>query len=264
MAFLFASKEELGYDPNVTHLHDGQYVFRIPGSAQEDQVGRDQFYRTVRPLSVYWSNCIAGRHSRVWLVDILESPTSTKSRGRAVLKDVWLDEDALTERQIQDRLFRDIYDFWTDPMVEQSPIYKGLSYLGPELKALINGPFESARFRDYFLHIEADWSGRASPKLPKDSSRIKSFLLPTSQEVKEFLRQSQTPSASKSTAGAHRTVRSEVGVANDPTTQHLTPRRQYRVVFKEICTPVDALATLGEVFDTLEQALTRKLRHRWA
>ncbi|TEB33877.1 hypothetical protein FA13DRAFT_1626649 [Coprinellus micaceus] len=241
MAFLFASKEELGYDPNVTRLHDGQYVFRIPGSAQEDQVGRDQFYRTVRSLSVYWSNYIAGRHSRVWLVDILESPTSTKSRGRAVLKDVWLDEDALTERQIQDRLFRDIYDFWTDPMVEQSPIYKGLSYLGPELKALINGPFESARFRDYFLHIEADWLGRASPKLPKDSSRIKFFLLPTSQE---------------STAGTHRPVRSEVGVANDPTTQHFTPRRQYRVVFKEICTPVDALATLGEVFDTLEQALT--------
>ena len=258
MAFLFASREELGYDPNVTRLHDGQYVFRIPGSSQGCP-GHDQFYRTIKPLSIFWSNNIMGRHCRVWLVDILESSTSVKSKGRAVLKDVWLDADAFTERQIQDCLFKDIYDFWTDPMLEKSPIYQRLSYLGPELRALVNGPFESARFRDYFLRIEADWLGQASPKRPKDSSRIRFFLLPTPQEVEEFIMQSPAPAASKSTAGFHYPIRSEVDVADDPTTQHFTPRRHNRAVFKEVCTPVDALATLGEVFDTLEQALTRKL-----
>ena len=258
MAFLFASKEELGYDPNVTRLDDGRYIFRIPGATQGDQANQDKFYRTIKPLSIYRSNNITGRHSRVWLVDILESPTSTESKGGAVLKDVWLDGGALTERQIQDHLFRDIYGFWTDPMVEKSPVYKKLSYLGPELLGLVDGPFESAPFRDYFLHIEADWSGPAGPKLPSDSSRLPFFLLPKPQEVGEISIGPQATAASRSTAGIHRPIRSDVDTANDFVVRPFNPKRQYRVAFKEICTPVDALATLGDVFVALEQALIRK------
>ncbi|KAJ3538548.1 hypothetical protein NMY22_g5116 [Coprinellus aureogranulatus] len=216
---------------------------------------RDRYYRTSKLLTTCSRKDIKGRTSRrVWLVDILDSPTDTESRGQAVLKDMWTNEGSSTERDIQEQIFRDIYDYWHSPQVEQTELYKSLAFLGPELRDLAIGPFESAAFRDYFLHIESDWSGDASPKLPEDAVPVKYFLLPTPQEATDvekdtYIEQSRENHAEE----IQRTTRIEI--VNDRPTHSFVPMRPYRVVYKEVCTSIDFMDTLGDVVDTLRQAL---------
>jgi hypothetical protein len=67
---LFATEEELGYDPMVIQEPTGTYLFR-------PQYGEaDRFFRTEQSLSEYRSNNVTGRMARVWHVAEYSSPPS--------------------------------------------------------------------------------------------------------------------------------------------------------------------------------------------
>jgi hypothetical protein len=216
MSFLFATEEELGYDPMVIRESGGTYTFKVPVDGKPDR-----FFRTEKCLSEYRSCNITGRMARIWQVGEYSSIEDTgKPKASFVLKDVWLDVSASTEKEIQDSIFEGIDKFFnssheTDPM----SMFEENTF--ESLKVLV----QNAGYKEYFLRIDADYAGKTSKPVAPESKR----------KIGLFQSSASTP---------HGTPPRE-----------FTSKRQYRVVFDEICRTVGDLETLGEVVDVLQETV---------
>ncbi|KAH9474518.1 hypothetical protein JR316_0012979 [Psilocybe cubensis] len=223
MFFLFATEEQLGYDPMVQRQVDGQYIFRIRHSNPTSNVADDsRFYRTVTILSGYRFNKISRRMPRVWTVERY-NPTTGKAMPGAlqVLKDVWLNHNAQSERQIQEAIFESINKFGD----EKAPEHPDLKIIWEERRELI-------RSRDYqrlFLTIADDYDGERSKVIAPESRRIQGLFDP----IRIY------------DQANHARRKSDVE-------QYYVPRKQYRVVFEEICLPIGSLPTLGDAMDVIQ------------
>ena len=248
MSFLFATEEELGYDPMVIRESAGTYLFRMPGNGKPDR-----FFRTERSLSEYRSSNITGRMARVWHVAEYSSPTDKgPAMAHRVLKDVWLDASADTEKQTQSAIFEDLKKFFKSPSLKEDPRYIAFQELEPTLDELS----QNEEYKKYFLKIDAEYVGKTSKLLAPDSSPKKELLF---KNVKPFIPKLKTVTQSipRDLHGTPRPTAMETDVdATVP--RDFAPKRQYRVVFEEICETVGDLKTLGEVADVLEETLVGK------
>ncbi|KAJ8701572.1 hypothetical protein PTI98_000336 [Pleurotus ostreatus] len=239
MSFLFATEEELGYDPMVTRDAKGDYIYRIPSTEEGQQ--RDRFFRTTASIAEYRSNNITGRMARVWKV-VECNPSGavlSPSEPSRVLKDVWLEDSALTESQIQSQIFADLKKFFVD---KQDARYLAFEKLQPSLSELEH----EDRYEKYFIKIMTDYEGKRTKPLLPNSQRmrrlfttIKPLALPTT--------------AHRGGSGTPRPLESKDAL--DETPREFAPRKQYRVVFGEVCEAVGDLRTVGEVADVLSQAV---------
>lgn len=238
MSFLFATDVELGYDPMVERQNDSRHIFRIP---QPDETSR--FYRTVNLISGYRSNNITSRMPRVWVVESYDPDTQTAG-AQFVLKDVWLEEKAETERQIQSAIFKNINEFGDGDPPSDSP---ELSTIWEERKDLIR----SREYQQLFLKIEDDYVGNfISKKIASDSQPISGLFEHTKKDY------TSTKTKTRSDAGpSSHPIQSAV---REDMIRAYEPKKQYRVIFKEICRCVGELETLGEAMDVLQQAHTGK------
>ncbi|PPQ83150.1 hypothetical protein CVT25_005393 [Psilocybe cyanescens] len=235
MSILFASEVELGYDPNVTKGEDSRYTFKIP---QED--GPDRFFRTIKPIAEYRSNNITGRMTRIFKVTEVNT---SRPKKKYVLKDVWIEADAQTEGQIQKTLFENIEEFWRKTTPDDK---KDLEYLKAKHAKLV----DKKKYKDFFLAIETDWEGQISKEVPSDAiSHRDVFNAPT---LTSDFRKSVSLALRKSRG----TPRPVLNVQQPAPPREYAKKKQYRVVFKEICTSVGELKTLGKVTDILHQVLT--------
>jgi hypothetical protein len=229
MSFLFATEEELGYDPMVIREFDGTYLFVMPADGKPDR-----FFRTEESLSEHRSSKITGHMARVWQVGEYSSrEDSGKAKASFVLKDVWLDASAGTEQEIQDSIFEDIDQFFnssheTDPM----SMFEEATF--ESLKALV----QNEGYKEYFLRIDADYVDKTSkPVAPKSKSKMGLF-----QSSVGIPHGTPHPTAMEFDL--------DVTIPRD-----FAPKKQYRVVFTEICRTVGDLETLGEVVDVLQETL---------
>ncbi|KAH9485701.1 hypothetical protein JR316_0002614 [Psilocybe cubensis] len=88
--FLFASREELGYDPKVVHISKEQYVFRgIPNVKDRNVL---ETYKIVGTISKAGVNSFTGQMTRLFKVVKLNPITGKYGTKIYVLKDVWIDE----------------------------------------------------------------------------------------------------------------------------------------------------------------------------
>ncbi|KAF4623080.1 hypothetical protein D9613_001539 [Agrocybe pediades] len=163
MAFMFATPAEMGYDPTVIRHKEapGYYTYKIPKSAN---VPKDRFFRTVNIISEYRTSNIAGRRTRVWLVEEVESfeynaDLLSGGEGRCVLKDVWLENDAATEQEIQERIFHDIETSKQEHHPDEDPLKK--------MKADYAHLYDNKAYQRYFLTIAADYVGEKTKLVPK-------------------------------------------------------------------------------------------------
>ncbi|XP_006460414.1 hypothetical protein AGABI2DRAFT_117365 [Agaricus bisporus var. bisporus H97] len=98
LSFLYATEEELGYDPSIfRRYHDNKwcYIYKL-----ETTMGT-KYYRTIKPL-------YNSRKSRVWKVIEVTSPKDLApilGGHEAALKDCWVDEGSLSEKEIQTEIF---------------------------------------------------------------------------------------------------------------------------------------------------------------
>ncbi|PPQ79050.1 hypothetical protein CVT25_002359 [Psilocybe cyanescens] len=209
MTFLFATESELGYDPMVQCQDDGRYMYEFP-----DGKNSSRFYRTVHLISGRPSSRITGRMCRIWLIEEY-NPDTKEAGAQAVLKDAWLNATAKTEREIQDALFRDIKDFWSNDHCFNSPQLN-------DIKTHHRDLVSSEKYRQLFLEIKLDYVGPVLKSIAPNS------------EPKD-------------------------DCTSKPGVERTTPdrsRKQYRVLFKEVCRPVGELETLGEAIDVIQQAHT--------
>ncbi|KAF4623611.1 hypothetical protein D9613_001474 [Agrocybe pediades] len=136
VSFMFATKEEMGYDPTITR-HD--------------------------------NNKVKGHAPRVWLVhEVASSAKGAKVIGSEyVLEDVWLADSALTEKQIQDAIFESIEGFWSS---QERDVKEGMKEMWDKHRELVS----SGQYKDFFLTIEADYEGQKSRAAPRHHKRWQS------------------------------------------------------------------------------------------
>ncbi|PPQ70828.1 hypothetical protein CVT25_012520 [Psilocybe cyanescens] len=166
ICILFATDEELGYDPLITLDDDSEYVFDMSKKG-----GSVRLFRTVEPIAIYRSNNITGRMTRIFKVTEANSnPPKT-----FVLKDVWIEETAQTESQIQQAIFDGIERFWTITIPEDK---KGLESLKSKHAKLV----DRKDYKNFFLSIETDLLGSVSKKnLPLVIGPREAYFIPSNE-----------------------------------------------------------------------------------
>uniref|UniRef100_A0A8H7XX27 Fungal-type protein kinase domain-containing protein n=1 Tax=Psilocybe cubensis TaxID=181762 RepID=A0A8H7XX27_PSICU len=243
IAFLFATEEELGYDSMVKLKPDRNYTFKIPSLPGSDKV---RFFRTVEGLSLYHSNGITGRMTRVYKV------VEVRENGEAfgdplVLKDVWLDSSAKTEKEIQNAIFTDIKQFWDCP--DDPPELKGFK----ESHKNIVG---DDSYKQYFLQIVLDYSGQKTKVRVERGTEVRGFF-DAEQDLALDAPVTGTASQGSQSMNDQTFVNTQRIVSQPPALPAIPSeqKRQYRILFKEICRPSGRLETLGEVVNVLSQTL---------
>lgn len=171
MFFFFATTKELGYNPDVSLVDTKKrmYTFRIPASDETET-----FYRTSKIIAEYRSKNISGRMARLWLVDRVDSE-GKELGSQCVLKDVWLETTAKTEKEIQANIFKDINKFWsppTDTSEAESPLPPQLNII----KSRYAGIVKSGAYKNYFLRIESDHVGKKSTEVAKASKPLRGLF----------------------------------------------------------------------------------------
>ncbi|EAU89807.2 other/FunK1 protein kinase [Coprinopsis cinerea okayama7 len=200
-ALFFAKEEQLGYDPLVTRLPDGSYVYELPPDGERPS---SLYYRTVPLLSEYRSPELTGRRARVWRVKQVVSPTDPRrvpGTSDRVLKDVSVHEETMTEVEIQRQLFRDIRALSQDPNWRNRDI---LNAFDPATIESIAEALQNDRFIEYFSCIVAYYV-ESLPHAPPSSPPRKRrcffvyehvcatlYDIPTLGEATDIIRQSLT------------------------------------------------------------------------
>ncbi|KAJ8515850.1 hypothetical protein ONZ45_g6778 [Pleurotus djamor] len=231
VSFFFATEEELGYDPNTELDSKGRYIFSLP---QEN--GPPRLFRAKRSICEDRLKVIAGRMTRVWLVT--EHWDDPDLATDYVLKDVWIGVSDRTEKEIQAALFDGIEEFFFRSDPRDHPLYhdEHLVAVTPSFKDVFE---RRVNYKDYFMTIEADFRGQTSKAIAKPAwKKTGAFSLDLADHAPAMERRQidVTPLALSGSL-------------------LFAQRRQYRVLFKELCADVGSLPTLGEVADVLEQIL---------
>ncbi|KAG2008900.1 other/FunK1 protein kinase [Coprinopsis cinerea AmutBmut pab1-1] len=153
LSSLLSSPEHLlGYDPLVTLLPDGSYIYALP---PESARMTPLFYQTVELVSQFHSSVPGGRTSRIWKVRQVASPTDSSPIPGAtelILKDATLDARVPTEADNQQQLFNDIAAFAKDDDWRTRQIVK--EFTAHDLDVLSDA-FQGDNFKRYFACIIA-------------------------------------------------------------------------------------------------------------
>ncbi|KAF4623317.1 hypothetical protein D9613_001526 [Agrocybe pediades] len=282
IAFMFATDEELGYDPTVTRHSKNCYTYFFPAvpscpapadnarpapiadiaarsqdaSEPNSNAPKGRYFRTIDIISEYRSGTVTGRMPRIWLVQEVktsEPGAEEAAPGHFVLKDVWLAAFAPTEKQIQNDIFADIESFAKNPLPDNKRQFEKFKKAHADL-------FEGGAYKKYFLTIEEDYRGASTKALPGKFARHHSLLHLDPSTTKQG--SVGDKSSSKQAFDTPEVLRPSYPPFKDrPAQSHgitereFASRRQYRVVFKERCRTVESLRTLGEVFEVLRQVL---------
>jgi hypothetical protein len=233
---IFASEDEIGYDPLIT-LVEGDppsYIYQLGEKAEEAR-----FFQTQRCISDLPSVCITGRTTRVWETVELDSRTREPLTGDLmVLKDVWLDGNAKTERVIQTEIFSDIAAFANSPSVD----HPHLSGFTPEMRTHLTDVLQGEEYKKYFLHIECDFQGQTSKEVPSSALPQRGIFNVSEPRSVSSLRGLSAP----------------ISMDNSAEQDWYAPKRQYRLVYKELCEPLQHLDSLQDVFKVLCDCLVGK------
>ncbi|PPR06508.1 hypothetical protein CVT24_002636 [Panaeolus cyanescens] len=260
ISLAFATREQLGYDPNVIRHCDGSYVYRL----QQTGEGKGFLYfKTITPLFKPQSLRLTGRRTRVWNVEQVapeEGNGWSRVPGTCVtaLKDVWLDSDAMSEAEIQRKLSDDIRLFakeWrTDPRLALDPPPQNearqqrhsqvLDHLGTYLAG--------DKFKDLFLNIIHDYPGVTLKEVAGGAWDRPNIFADPSEEV----RYNASPNISlrrhtNSSAPLTQPIRHEPSAP----LRKFASKRRYFFVHVDVCTPIDKLPTMGDVVDVLKQTV---------
>ncbi|KAG2008908.1 other/FunK1 protein kinase [Coprinopsis cinerea AmutBmut pab1-1] len=153
-SLLSATDDRLGYDPLITLLPDGSYVYTLPPDGSRTAA---HFYQTVELVSEFHSSDPGGRTSRIWKVRQVTSPSDPSPiSGTAdmILKDATLDARLPTEADNQRQLFDDITAFAKDENWRARPIVK--EFTARDLD-ILSDALEGDNFKRYFACITASY-----------------------------------------------------------------------------------------------------------
>jgi hypothetical protein len=260
ISLVFADDKELGIDPNVALVSNNkrQYIYTVDGEA-----GPRRFLTTYS-ISENRALNAAGRMTRVFRVVELEGQTNAPKEGAKpmILKDVWLDEGAKTEMQIQRELFADIQQFGKYPDWRKHQCLSAFSLEEdvPIMDAFAN-LLEGEHYKDLFLVVRDGSTGECSkPVAPSwlDESTVFFPEVDEARAVDQFVSTQRTSAPQTSSA---RNLRNRpTPKATIPEYRKFAPKRRSFLLFDDECTRLYCLPTVGDVFTILNAVITGKCR----
>ncbi len=252
-AFLFSKPEELGLDPTVTtSVRNGKqaFIYELIDTRTQEKI----YFQTIKTISEYHSYCISGRKTRVWRVKRIHSlgdPTFMDNMPEVVLKDLWLDADAPTERNIQDDVFKDIEEFAMkrrDAPLAEPPEFTGLSQ---DRQQEIDQLLHADTYKRHFLTITHDHIGSVSKNITRDSIADPTMLYAPDKKITS----ARSPVVDRSRGRMHSTRSSMEVPAKPERNRTFLAKRQYRVVFLEICTAMHGVKNFRSSLEALRGAV---------
>ncbi|KAI5996896.1 hypothetical protein F5J12DRAFT_725499 [Pisolithus orientalis] len=222
-ALVFAENHELGWDPTIRRVcveDETQYIITV-----ETEDGRTIEYQTTKVISDFGVDGVSGRGTRIFKVH-LRSRDGKLDAEPVVLKDSWRESDRDREDKILEQIFDDLRKLGTEVEQEARQYFLTVVEAG-----------------DVTVHgmIDGTTSLLHGSDLPADCA---SYAL----SVDGILKAKPT----RSSEGLAQSLPSVPGATKHSKIQH---RIHFRLVFKEVCTPIHELQHLGTAFQTLQDVL---------
>ncbi|EAU89727.1 other/FunK1 protein kinase [Coprinopsis cinerea okayama7 len=251
-----ATDQQLGFDPYVTLVEDHRFVYELPPNEYRC---KSLFYQTIESIINPRALRLRGRSTRVWKVEQVQSKkdhTRVAGTGEMILKDVSLSSDTATEFDIQNMMFNDMDKFASDPNWRKRDILKDCT---PEQLEELAGVLEGRRFRELFSCVKEHHIGSSGLLVIPYSWRVPSvFMRPEklSQPCNNVRTYAAVDSSSKPDevllSGDSSQVKDSIPEEEMIPTQALVPRRQCRLVFHHVYTPLLNIRTMGDAMDILK------------
>ncbi|KAG8976508.1 hypothetical protein FRB90_009164, partial [Tulasnella sp. 427] len=245
LGFLLASHQQLGYDPTILRRVDVQhqgkrhcFVLRLG----------ERLFKTVWSIFDHRSLCVTGRATRVWkVVEVGSSKNLEPLPGSQpmVLKDVWLNNEAMTESQNFAEISAQLEKIAAGLEAgEDLPI---LNHFKPKAKKRLEDCLRDGSWHRYFLTKICDWQGCKSVEVADGAEPYNGLFDEPRSDVKPAAPSLSTPCRESeprpTDLGA--TIR-----VQHPRDYH--PKRQYRVVYQEVCQALHDVKRLQDVVTVLE------------
>ncbi|KAF6754772.1 hypothetical protein DFP72DRAFT_1170076 [Ephemerocybe angulata] len=247
VSLLSASDEDLGLNPNIAlypekHANPG-FIYRFPGGS----AGSSRFFKTTGVVQEASSETLSSGTTRVWKAvevanfegDELVPKVAPKE---VIIKDVWIDALADTEKEIQDKVFKSIDDFIEGP--ERWRDHPCLAEFEPSQLSDLETLVANKKYRDRFLHVRRDHQGRPSKSIftPSDMRTVSITPIKTQRIQSKFQRTKTS-----------QTVPPGQG---DTDAAEFAPKKRCFFFFDDVCTRVSHVPSLGDAMTVLRQAST--------
>ncbi|KAJ3562683.1 hypothetical protein NP233_g9420 [Leucocoprinus birnbaumii] len=244
LSLLFSTDKEMGYDPTVHRVVFNNEICYVYEVGPRDS---PTYWRTITPIYNPRVLCITGKKTRVWRAVQVSGLQGEKLQelnpgNEVALKDVWLDKDAPTEKEIQQQIFKKLDDISPDKY----------AWARPAIRDRIQDAIANKTYKWYFMEIETDFKGEVA-RAPSGASGADPSILgfgstkrkvPGDDNVVRGSTQYSNPSM-------HTGVRlGGEGIPNRAPRQHL-PKQQYRVVYKHVGTALHDCEDLPATFSGL-------------
>ncbi|TEB24193.1 hypothetical protein FA13DRAFT_1792094 [Coprinellus micaceus] len=282
LSFMFAHSESLGFDSNIRRImpfpgeaRSISYVYRF--AAEDNGKEREHYYRTRRTICDAHRLCITGRATRVWEAEQVRSfdDLTTMDEEVVVLREVWLDEGAATERQIQQAIFASLDQFGAQ--LKEDPSYSPPHFVDfdDDLKKEVWELFEEDHtlppcisrtrghrkaYEKHFLTIVEDFLGQPARAIAKNY-QVDSMLLRKVQHIRtaksSTVRGADSSRNNQNSATALQ-PRSPGPAQDSIPAREYRQKRPYRLIYKERCLDLDdeAVTSLEDIFIGLRGCFT--------
>jgi len=254
LSFIYATPVELGFDPNVkeyTPTPPGpQYFIYTINDGEEGMA----YFKTLRCLSEYRSLCISGRSTRVWKaiqIKSLDDHSPVNCAKEVVLKDIWLGQDAQTERELQTNLFTDIGAYIKRTL--PGGCIPQLRESGSVYSELIQDLLGDEKWKKHFLTILFDGIGVPCKERPVSARPDPTLFDEPIDEPVAPRSQGADHSRAYSTSVLHEQTSSTSAAPAAPRT--FAPKHRYFVVFQELCKAVEDLTSFSDTMNALKHAV---------
>ena len=252
LSLMFATEEELGYDPTIQRRLDHEadrvcFVYEVDG----------HYYKTQKAIFDHRSLCTTGRATRVWeVIEVASFDELQPLEGShpVVLKDVWLDAGSMTEGDIQREIFADLEKISNALQAGVEP--KGFAGMDDESKQKLRECLLEQDWHRYFLTLVREWQGTTSKEVAEAAEPDSTLFEapPTTVRLSSFPHAdlSRTSLSQPSDLLAHK---------EKPFNRRHCPKRQSRAVFKEVCVALHDVSKLGDAMTALLSCMFGEILH---
>lgn len=200
-----------------------------------------RYFKTLSCIHDYQPSHIATRATRVWkAIEIASFEALTPLHGavEVVLKDYWLTESSLSEREIQTAVFK---------ALEEVRVVVDLSGFHEDLALKIRCILDAGSWNQYFLTIEVDARDAMPHPAPKTAALTNTIF---DSNVRGHVEPGLD--SARSQVCGHLPALADY---NSREGRSFAEKTRCQVVYKEVCIPIDGLNDSCQVVETMESCL---------
>lgn len=247
LLFLFAEKDEIGFDPTVHRVIEGEKFYYIYEVSLGDSP-KKRYFKTSEVIFNRRVTYITGRKTRIWRAREVNGRTKEAefiSDAEVALKDIWLNDGSRTEQDIQSAIYTELIDLKSHP--------ERYSWAEEGLQEHIRKSIKNLPRNLPFMTIQCSGWGKATKERSRAANPDPTILFPEEPPMspeesgRHVLKESiqiHPPAASGHPGPAQNTAQVQ-------DRQYIT-KRQYRVVYNEVGYALHDVNNLVAAFDAIK------------